>query len=325
MKRITLSLLILVACAALPVQGEADKPVRNRVVRVVTISQDGLADGATEELLAATMNRLDQAASFRPDIACLPETFLRATAEPVPGPVTARLAAWARQHSSYVIAGLQTLTDGRLHNSVLLFDREGRIAGQYQKIHPTETELERGIVPGDSEPPMFETDVGRIGVQICFDVNWWDTWKRLKEKGAQIVFFPSAYPAARQISALALMNQYYVVSSTQDRSARIYDITGEELAASGKFQQWAGATLPMGKRLFEIDFHVSKVRQLLAKYGSSVDVRWLHDDDWFTLASLDPGLTVEDLVQEFGLTPLNDYRQRATEAVERARARAGRP
>lgn len=325
MKRITLSLLILAACAVPPVQGAADKPVRNRVVRVVTISQDGLADGAREDLLAATMNRLDQAASFRPDIVCLPETFLRATAEPVPGPATTRLAAWARQHSSYVIAGLRTLTDGRLHNSAILFDREGRIAGQYQKIHPTEGELEEGVVPGDSEPPVFETDFGRIGVQICFDVNWWEVWKRLKQKGAQIVFFPSAYPAARQISALALMNQYYVVSSTQNRPARIYDITGEELAASGKFQQWAGAALPIGKRLFEIDFHVRKMRELLAKYGSSVDVRWLHDDDWFTLASLDPTLTVEDLAQEFGLTPLDDYRHRATATIDQARARVGKP
>jgi predicted amidohydrolase len=318
MRLTTVLLWILAACVALPVKA-ADKPVRNRIVRVVTITQDGLDEKSKESLLEATVKRLDQAASFHPDIASLPETFLRDAAEPVPGPVTNRLGAWARAHSSYVIAGLTTQLNGRLYNSAILIDRQGRVAGQFHKIHPTEAELKAGITPGDTEPPVFETDFGTIGVQICFDVNWWDVWKRLKQKGAKIVFFPSAYPAARQISALALMNQFYVVSATQTRQSRIYDITGEELAASGKYQPWAGATLPIGKRLFEIDFHVRKVHELLQKYGSRIDVNWLHDDDWFTLASLDPGLTVEDLEQEFDLTPLDAYRVRATGAVDKAR------
>jgi hypothetical protein len=50
-------------------------------------------------------------------------------------------------------------------------------------------------------------------VQICFDINWYDTWQRLKRKGVKIVFFPSAYPAAQQLSALALVNRFYIVSS----------------------------------------------------------------------------------------------------------------
>ncbi len=159
-----------------------------------------------------------------------------------------------------------------------------------------------------------------IAIKICFDINWWDTWKRLKQQGVKIVFFPSAYPAVRQLSALALMNQYYVVSSTMRGSFRIYDVSGEVLASSGNYQQWAGAVLPIGKRLFEIDFNAQKVREIQRKHGSKVEVIWFHDDDWFTLASLDPDLTVEDLISEFGLTPLNDYRLRATKAIDQARA-----
>jgi hypothetical protein len=54
-------------------------------------------------------------------------------------------------------------------------------------------------------------------------------------------------------------------------------------------------------------------------------VVWLHDDDWFSLASLDPDLTVEDLMAEYGLTPLSDYRVRATAAIEKAREGAAEP
>jgi len=306
--------LILSASAAL-----AAGP--NPLVRVVTISQDRAERDAKGTLLESAMERLDQAAAFRPDIACLPELFARSAPEPVPGPTTERLAAWARAHSSYVVAGIQKLQGGRTYNTGVLLDRQGRIAGQYDKIHPTESELRKGITPGNPDPPVFETDFGRIGIQICFDVNWWADWKRLKEKGAKIVFFPAAYPAATQLATLALTNQYFVVSSAGSRWSRIYDITGDVLAMSGYYQRWAGAVLPIERRLFEIDFHVGKMRQLQQKYGAKVDIRWYHDDDWVTLASLDPELTMQQLMQEFGLTPLTAYISRAGRAVDEARTK----
>ncbi len=298
-------------------------PDRNPLVRVVTISQDGLND-SEDDLLERTLERLDRAASYRPDIAALPEVFLPGVEEVAAGPVTERLAEWARANSSYVLFGLRTRSGDTLSNSAILLDRQGRLVGRYDKIRPTERELSEGVYPGDPDPPVFETDFGVIGVQICFDVNWWDQWARLKEKGAQIVFFPAAYPAARQLSALALRNQYFVVSAVRDRRARVYDMTGETLAASGRFQQWAGAELPLGKRLFEIDFHTKKVRRILAKYGAKVEVKWYHEDDWFTLASRDPDLTVEDLIEEYGLTPLDQYRRRATRAIDEARERGAK-
>ncbi len=316
------ALALLAAVLSPELRSESGKTAsRNPLVRVVTISQDGASRESGNGLLESAMERLNQAASFQPDVACLPELFARSPAEPVPGPTTERLCAWARKHSCYVIAGIKKLADGRVYNTAVLIDREGRLAGQFDKMHPTEGELQEGISPGDPDVPVFETDFGRIGIQICFDVNWWDNWRRLKEKGARIVFFPAAYPAATQLSALALMNQYFVVSSADSRASRIYDITGRVLASSGAYQQWAGAVLPLGRRLFEIDYHLQKMRALQQKYGPKVDVVWYHDDDWFTLASLDENLTVEDLEKEFGLTPLDDYRVRAAKAVDAARSR----
>jgi hypothetical protein len=111
-----------------------------------------------------------------------------------------------------------------------------------------------------------------------------------------------------------------VVSSAIRGPSQIYDITGQVVAATGKYQPWAAAALPIGKRLFEVDFHAEKARAIQKKYGSKVELVWLHDDDWFTLASLDPDLATEDIIAEFGLTPLDDYRVRAGKAVEKARA-----
>jgi len=312
----------VVAAAQGPRVTGAAQPSPDRIVRVVTVTQDGLQHD-TKDLLEPTVARLDRAGSFHPDIACLPEMFSNRGPEPVPGPVTERLSAWARQHSSYVVFGLRTKKGDRVYNSAILLDRKGQIIGQYNKIHPTEDELKDGTTPGeDIDPPVFKTDFGTIGIQICFDVNWREKWRRLKEQGAQIVFWPSAYPAARQLPALALVNEYYVVSSTMSGAAHIYDITGQVLAASGKYQDWAEAAIPLGKRLFEVDYNSSKAQEIQQKYGSRVEVNWYHDSDWFTLASLAPDLSVEDLIREYGLTPLDEYIARATKVINQARASA---
>jgi beta-ureidopropionase len=329
MRLLTFSLMgLILACSPAitvahgPLAPEASQSNRDRIVRVVTISQEGLQPG-TNDLLEPTMARLNRAASFHPDIACLPELFSNRAPEHVPGPVTERLAAWAQEHSSYVIFGLKTKKADRVYNSAILLDRKGQIIGQYNKIHPTEDELKDGTTPGeDVGPPIFKTDFGAIGIQICFDVNWRDEWRHLKEQGAQIVFWPSAYPAARQLPALALLNEYYIVSSTNGGSAHIYDITGEALATSGKYQDWAGAALPLGKRLFEVGYDAAKAQEIQQKYGSKVEVTWYHDSDWFTLASLDPDLTVEGLIAQYGLIPLDEYIARSTKVINQARAEA---
>jgi predicted amidohydrolase len=299
----------------------ASTPARNRLVRVVTVSQDGLAEKSPGATVDATLARLQEASAFQPDIACLPEAFSRGEAEPLPSPTAQRVGQWARKQRCYVVCPLLVRDGERVTNSALLIDRQGEVIGRYDKIRPTEGELKK-IAPGSADPPVFQTDFGIIGIQICFDVNWHQQWQRLKEKGAQIVFFPAAYPAARHLAAHAWRHQYFVVSSTRTRSSSIFDITGEKLETTGMFRQWAGAVLPVGKRLFEIDFHVGKMRQIERKYGQRVRVAWYHDDDLVTLTALDPDLTVDDLISEFGLIPHTAYIERAQKAQDALRAAA---
>jgi predicted amidohydrolase len=290
---------------------------KNRAVRVASVTQDYLRQLPPDEMVGRTLERLDACGRYRPDIACLPELFADSGAEPVPGPMTARISQWAKANGSYAICSMKTAVDGRTYNSAVLIDRAGQVVGQYNKLHPTEGELASGTSPG-SEVPVFSTDFGVIGIQICFDVNWRRAWQSLKKRGAEIVFWPSAYPAHRMLSALAWMNEYYVVASTMARGSRIYDISGEVMDKSGVYQQWAQATLHLSKRLFEVDYHMEKMRALQQKYGERVLVQWYHDEDWFTLASLDPDLSVEELIQEFGLLPLQEYHARCERAQQEA-------
>jgi predicted amidohydrolase len=121
---------------------------------------------------------------YKPDIICLPEVFAGGSAEEVPGPTTNALAAMANEYGCYIICPVRARKGGKEYNSAVLLVRKGKVAGQYDKIHPVSTESERGIVPGSQPPPVFKTDFGTIGILICFDVNWTGEWKSLKEQGA---------------------------------------------------------------------------------------------------------------------------------------------
>jgi len=292
---------------------------KDRAVQVATVTQDYLRELPREEMVSETLDRLGAAACCQPDIVCLPELFTDADPEIVPGPMTERLSQWAKAKSTYVICPIATLDNGQRFNSAVLIGRRGEIVGTYHKMHPTEGELEKGTRPG-MDAPVFQTDFGKIGIQICFDVNWREIWASLEQRGAEIVFWPSAYPAHRMLSALAWLNEFYVVSSTMTRGSRIYDITGEVLAQSGMFQPWAQATLYLGKRLFEIDFHMGTIRKVEQKYGRRVLIQWYHDEDWLTLTSVDPDLSTDDIIAEFKMLPLQPYHARCERAIEEARA-----
>jgi predicted amidohydrolase len=297
------------------------------IVTVATVTQDGLLGAGAPDFqrrFDATFQRMEEAAACRPDILCLPECSAGRHCEPVPeGPAAGRLAEWAKDHNCYVVAGLRSECEGRKFNSALLFDRRGKYLGKYDKMHLTRPELDAGICPGRLDPPVFQTDFGVIGVQICFDVNWSAGWEALRRKGAGIVFYPAAFPAHVRLAAYTWLYGYYIVSSTNSRRSRLYDIAGEVLAETGEFRQWAAARLPLGKRLFEIDFHVEKARQIERKYGPRVEVRWCHDDDWWTLASLDPELCVEGIIREFELVPKDRYVAASEADIQAARRRFG--
>ena len=286
--------------------------MRNRLIQVAAVSQDGLDTRTASACVGSTWERLEQAASCRPDIVCLPENWPRSAGEPMPGAETARICDWACEHNCYVIHAVAVRQGTALHNSAIVIDRQGEVVGRYDKIHPTEGELASGIRPGPVPPPVFATDVGVVAVQICFDVNWPATWRDLKEAGAELVFFSSAYPAGRQLAMLARLYQLYIVSATRSRPSTVWDITGDPLDHSGMFRQWTAATLCLDKQLFEIDNHTSKAHAIERKYGRRVRVTWYHDEDWFTLDSLDPDISIPEITEEFGLTPLTDYIQRNT-------------
>jgi beta-ureidopropionase len=279
-----------------------------REVSVLSMVKTGLED--KEDIVGGMIDRINIMSSYRPDIICLPEIFTGASAreaEPVPGPTTDRLAEKALELGCYIICPIHTKKGGKVYNSAVLIDRKGVLAGQYDKIHPVSHESKRGVTPGSSPPPVFKTDFGTIGIQICFDINWVEEWKSLKEQGAEIVFWPSAYPAGRNLPAYAWLFKYYVVGSPWHDPATIYDISGDLIASSGRYEHWAFARLNLEKAFLEITDYSERLNTIKKKYGEKVLIRYFHDEDWVTIESRSPDLRISEILNEYKLVPHWDY------------------
>ena len=293
-----------------------------RNVRVASISfagGGGTLDGRYERARGAALELLEQAALDRPDIVCLPETFTGlgcgeaewiASAETVPGPTTDALGEVARRHAMWVICPIVQLQGKDRYNAAVLLDRRGELAGIYHKIHPTIGEIRRGIIPG-AEASVFETDFGRIGCAICYDLNFRDVIEGLSAGGAELVFFPSMYRGGLQLSIWAHDFAVHLVSATPGEGSAIVDPLGRVMAQSSAYQKILCRTLNLDRRVLHIDENNCHWPAIKAKYGAGVVIDVATPEAVFALISHLPDITVDAIIQEFGLEARTDYFARA--------------
>ena len=296
------------------------------MTRKIWVSTTAFQRSAAPTTIAGNITKarglLERACATRPDIVCLPETFAyvgvphraRDVAEPVPGPIINMAAQVARAHGTYVICPLLQLRGGNVYNVAALLDRRGRIAGTYDKVRPVTStsdysEMERGVMPG-AEPIVFDTDFGRIGILICFDITFPDEWAKLKALGAEVVFWPSAYNGGFPLRVYAALHNYYVVSSVQSDKAAMIDITGKVLIQTDRFNPVVSRQIDLEKGLYHADFNHRLVADIPARYGRDVRVRTYGDEGMMTVESMRDDLTVADIEAEFGMESLSVYRAR---------------
>lgn len=139
-----------------------------------------------------------------------------------PGPVTEAVQAAARDTGSYVVWGTYERGEerGTVHNAAVLIGRDGHVLGVYRKTHPFSTELRRrgGWVTPGTTVNVVGTDLGRIGMAICFDGDFPELWRIQAVQGAQVIARPSALLRSADIGELtsrarAYDNHVYVVTA----------------------------------------------------------------------------------------------------------------
>jgi predicted amidohydrolase len=308
----------------------------SRIVRIATTSMATLEEYRSSfnyrqpdpaDNLKLALSMLEAAGQQRADLACLPEGFmaaglpasrLRDIAEPLSGPVFAAIADCAKRHAMNVVAGLYAVENDRLVNLAVVIDRSGKLIGRYSKRHPTEGEIDAGVTPGEASQ-VVTTDFGKVGLAICFDLNWPALWSELAEHGAELVCWISAYEGGFPLQACAWQHQFPIVTSVWPYHARIIERTGRIVAQTSRWGRLAVHDLNLGMRVFHTDEQAHALLPIQVRYGSSVRLETFTEEHLFTLESLDPALTVDDIVREFGLIDFKSYLARSTRAQDAAR------
>lgn len=183
---------------------------------------------------------VEEAARAGAHFVLLPEVFSfvadaslwQEAAEPIPGPTTDRLAAVARKHRIHLLGGsiLELRRDAaKCSNTSFLIGPTGEIVARYRKMHLFKVTLPDGIVfdeidhgvPGE-DIVVVETDFGRLGMTICYDLRFPELYRTLTLRGAQIITVPSAFTAFTGqahwkvlLRARAIENQVFVLAPNQ--------------------------------------------------------------------------------------------------------------
>ena len=290
-----------------------------RPVRIVSLSFP--ADRARQEIAQI----VDLEAAKGCDVVALPETWLGQSEhepEPLDGPTVTAMASLAKKHRTYIVCPIDRTDGDRRLNSSVLIDREGGVIGLYDKVYPYWSEFDvQPPVQVGQDAPVFETDFGRLGLAICFDANFPEVWQRVGEQGAELVIWSSAYSAGTTLQAHALMNHYYIVTSTHTSDCIVYDITGEEvLYEKSADLNITHITLDLDRGIYHQNFNIEKRDRLLDEHDADVaQDKWLDREQWFVLRARHPGVSARALAREYGLEELRDYVDRSRREIDRMR------
>lgn len=302
------------------------------LVRIATLNCRPVAD------LSALVGRAEQVIRQRtPDLFVLPESCRgqgAGTSEEVDGPTVSAMRRLAREFQTYVVCPIDRIADGVRWNSAVLIDRTGDVAGIYDKMFPYWPELDlTPPVRVGTRAPVWETDFGRVGIAICFDVNFPPVWQELARGGADLVVWTSAYAGGSIVGAYADIHHYYVVTCTQAGESRAYDMTGAEIGAEiggdvdgDDDAPVSSFTIDTDRQIYHENFNLDNLWRLLKEKPDEVELeRRLLAEQWFVLRARRPGVRVRGLAHAYGLEPIQNYVSRSMARIDDLRGPGGRP
>lgn len=233
------------------------QPPPPRKVRLGTVSRRPSNTGSPQKNLELFAADIAELAGKKADLICLPEGITVVgtgktyadVAEAVPGPTTKFLGELAARHKVYIAAGIYERDGKVLYNTCVLVGRDGKLVGKYRKTCLPDEEIVGGLCAG-KDFPVFDTDFGRVGMMICWDLSYPEVARNLAAKGAEVLLMPIWGGDETLARARAIENQVFLVASGYDFRSAIYAPTGKPLAVAAKDPKEAAENL-----LVEVDLN----------------------------------------------------------------------
>jgi len=254
------------------------------------------------------------------DLAILPETAITGEAGsnaldssvPFDGEIKDAFTQKAREHCCYIVVPTYLL-DSRekklCSNAAILVGRKGEVVGTYRKIHLVVSlerkTMENGTTPG-AALPVFDCDFGKLGIQICYDMDFEGGWAELARRGAELIAWPTQSPQTSQPAARARNHRCYIVSSTWRHNASIFEPTGKIAAQIKPPQSILVHELDLSYALLPWSAKLRNGEALRKAYGDKVGFHYYEDEDCGIFWSNDPKTTIGEIVRSVGLLELEE-------------------
>lgn len=136
----------------------------------------------------------------------------------------------AKELNAYIVSGFNEKSKKKIFNSALLISPEG-IKGKYRKVHLFMNEKDY-FSTGDKGFPVFDIGICKIGIMICFDYLFPESWRILGLKGADLICHPSnfitPYPQ-KVIPSHSVVNKYYIITTNRIGTEGELNFTGKSM------------------------------------------------------------------------------------------------
>jgi N-carbamoylputrescine amidase len=233
----------------------ADKTVRTALLQMS-------CGGDVGRNLERSIAQIREAARGGAQVICLQEVFNTQypcqtedhanfeLAEPIPGPTTAAMQAIAREHQVVIVVPLfEKRTHGLYHNSAVVVDADGSIAGLYRKMHIPDDPLyyeKFYFAPGDLGFLAFQTRYAKVGVCICWD-QWYPEAARLTAmQGAELLFYPTAIgwiPGERDVYGASQYSAWQTMMRSHAIANGLFVGAPNRTGLEGSIEFWGGSFL----------------------------------------------------------------------------------
>ena len=170
--------------------------MQNKIARIGLIQVTSNYEMSVEECLDELVNLTEGCLKEGADLVVLPECFQYKAAYHLPvAELTAKYAAThrercsklAKQYGAYVVPWDYEESGDKIYNTSYILDRNGNEVGRYRKVHPAYGET--GVTPG-CDFPVFDLDIGKVGIMICFDNYYAESARILALHGAELILYP---------------------------------------------------------------------------------------------------------------------------------------
>lgn len=217
-------------------------------------------------------------------------------------------ASVAKANHCYIAFGMKREENGEWWNSSVLLDREGQVAGIYNKNFPTIYEMVDGIKAG-TEIPIFKCDFGSVALAICFDLNFDEMRVRYEKLKPDIILFSSAYHGGLEQSKWAYSCRSFFVCSFYYRTApsEIRNPLGEVIGSTTNYFNYAVATVNLDRKVVHLDYNWEKLVALKKKYGDDVIINDPGKLGVVMVTSEKKGVSADDMIKEFKIETVDEY------------------